>query len=139
MCYNYMINQGLYSKNQNAVAECLDEVADFIIKNGIDYSSEKEIRQIAKLTDSPSKNIRENALKVLGEAYKHLDDNIWRVLGDLSTKCRGLIEARFKKIKGGNLNPLYASASVTSFQTARPMTAMNNNDSSLGLNKNMIQ
>ena len=118
----------------------MDELADFITRNGVDYSSEKEIRHIAKLTDSPSKNIRENALKVLGEAYKNLDDNIWRVLGDLSTKCRGLIEARFKKIKGGgaSLNPLYASASVANFQTARPMTAMNNNESSLGLNKNMV-
>jgi hypothetical protein len=80
------------------------------------------MRFIAKMADAPSKNVRENALKVLGEAYKHLDDNIWRVLGDVTTKVRGLLEARFKKIKGvpAPINHLYASASVASFQTARP-------------------
>ena len=122
ICYNYVISHGLQSKNQNAVAECLDEIAEFIIKNGIDYSSEKEMKLIAKMADAPSKNVRENALKVLGEAYKHLDENIWRVLGDVTTKVRGLLEARFKKIKGGQpVNHLLSSSvSAANFQTARP-------------------
>ena len=52
-----------------AQAECLDEIADFIQKNGINYSAEKEMRLIAKMADNPAKDVRENALKVLGEAY----------------------------------------------------------------------
>ena len=71
---------------------------------------------IAKMADSPSKNVRENAVKVLGEAYKHLDDNIWTVLGPVTPKVQGLLEARFKKIKGGpSLNTMYASASLANF------------------------
>lgn len=69
-----------------AQAECLDEIAEFIIKYGIDYSSEKEMRLVAKMADHASKAIRENALKLLGEAYKHLDDNIWGVIGDVTPK-----------------------------------------------------
>lgn len=83
------------------------------------------MKLIGKMVDSPAPNVRENALKVLGEAYKHIDDNIWRILGDVTPKANSLIEARFKKIKGGPaLNTLYASASVANFNTARPQTAM---------------
>jgi cytoskeleton-associated protein 5 len=116
MCYNFIVGQGLQSKNLNAIAECLDELAEFIIRNGIDYSSDKEMKLIARLADSPSKNVRESAVKALGEAFKLLDDNIWRVIGDVTPKVQGLLEARFKKIKGGPaLNTLYASASMASF------------------------
>ena len=117
MCYNIIINVGLHSKNQNAIAECMSEIADFISKNGIEYSNEKEMRLIAKMADAPAMNVRENALKVLGEAYKHLEDTIWSVLGDVTLKVRGLLEARFKKIKGAPsaLNTLYASASMANF------------------------
>ena len=46
---------GLNSKNLTAQAECLDEIAEFIIKFGIDYSSEKEMKLIAKMADHASK------------------------------------------------------------------------------------
>ena len=65
----------------NAIAECLDELAEFIIRNGIKYSYDKEMKLIAKLADSPYKNVRESALKALGEAFKLLDDKIWRDIG----------------------------------------------------------
>jgi hypothetical protein len=98
------------------------------------------MKLIGKMVDSPAPNVRENALKVLGEAYKHIDDNIWRILGDVTPKANSLIEARFKKIKGGPaLNTMYASASVASFNTARPQTAMASNDhlaSSVGFKSN---
>ncbi len=58
------------------------------------------MKYVAKLADHSSKAIRENSLKLLGEAYKHLDENIWRVLGDVTPKVQGLLEQRFKKIKG---------------------------------------
>lgn len=38
------------------------------------------------MADNASKALRENALKLLGETYRHLDDNIWRVIGDVTPK-----------------------------------------------------
>lgn len=87
-----LIQYGLNAKNLKAVGECLDEMAEFIKAFGIEYSSEKDLRLVAKLADSPDKSIRENALKTMGEAYKHLDDDIWRILGDIPPKVQGLFE-----------------------------------------------
>lgn len=118
--YNLIVVNGLNSKNLVAQAECLDELADFIQKNGIDYSNEKEIKLIAKMADNPSKDIRENALKVLGEAYKILENSIWQAVGSVTPKVQGLLEARFKKLKAPGLE---SSASVSNFNTVRPTTS----------------
>ncbi len=94
-CYNYLI-AGLNSKNLKTKAECLDEIAEFLLINGVDYTTEKEIKTIAKLADNPDKNVRENSVKVMAEVYKHLDEDIWRIMGEVSTKSKGLFEQRFK-------------------------------------------
>jgi hypothetical protein len=57
-----------------------------LIRFGIDNCSEKELKLVAKMADNNDKNIRENALKFMGEAYKLLDDNIWRAIGDVTPK-----------------------------------------------------
>jgi hypothetical protein len=44
------------------------------------------MKLVAKMADSADKSVRENALKFMGEAYKHLDDNIWRLIGDVTPK-----------------------------------------------------
>ena len=81
-----IVNHGLNSKNLRAVGECMDEVAEFIKNYGIDYSTEKDMKLIAKMADNNDKAIRENAVAVMGEVYKHLDDDIWRVIGDVTPK-----------------------------------------------------
>jgi len=104
--YMFLIN-GLNSKNLKTKAECLDEIADFILANGVDYTTEKEIKIISKLADSPDKNVRENSVKVMAEVYTFLQEDVWRVMGDMSTKAKGLFEQRFKnemKKKGGDDN-----------------------------------
>ena len=67
-------------------------MAEFVKNFGIDFTTEKDLRLVAKLADSNDKIIRENALKTMGEAYKHLDDDIWRIIGDISPKVQGLFE-----------------------------------------------
>ena len=99
--YQLMVQYGLNSKNLRAQAECLDELAEFIGDNGIDYSSEKEMKLVAKMADNADKAIRENALKFMGEVYKVMEENVWRVIGEVTPKVQGLLEQRFKKLKGG--------------------------------------
>ena len=85
-CYNLIVQYGLNAKNLRAQAECLDELSEFLQKFGVEYSAEKEMKLVAKMADNADKCIRENALKFMGEAYKLLDDNIWRVIGDVTPK-----------------------------------------------------
>ena len=62
--------------------------------------SEKDLKLIAKLADSGDSGVREGSLQVLSEAYRVLDDDIWRVIGKVTEKVKGLLEGRFKKVKG---------------------------------------
>ena len=93
-----MIIYGINSKNLRTVSECLDEFAEFIKLFGIDYTNEKEVKLIAKMADHADKHIRENALQAIGELFKVLGEDIWRIVGDVSVKVKGLLEARFKKL-----------------------------------------
>jgi hypothetical protein len=102
--YNILVSYGLHAKNLRAVCECLEEITIFISLFGIDYSSDKELKLVAKMADHADKGIRENALKMMCEAYSHLTENIWRVIGDVTPKVQGLLEQRFKaKMKTGGL------------------------------------
>ena len=76
------------------------------------------------MADNNDKNIRENALKFMGEIYKILDDNIWRTIGDVTPKVQGLLESRFKKLKGtgggqGFSSNLAPSSSQSNFNAVR--------------------
>ena len=81
-----LVQFGLNSKNMRTSSECLDEMAECLKSNGIDYSAEKDIKLVAKLADSSDKGIRENAVKVMAEVYKHLDQDIWRIIGEVTPK-----------------------------------------------------
>ena len=84
-CYSILVQYGLNAKNLRTVAECLDEIAEFLSSFGIDYTQEKDLKIIAKLADSNDKAVRENSLKAIGEAYKLLDDDIWTFISNSVT------------------------------------------------------
>ena len=54
------------------------------------------MKQFAKLADNGDKGVREGALQALGEVYKVLDEDIWRLIGQVTIKAKGLLEGRFK-------------------------------------------
>lgn len=58
--------------------------------------------------DSKDSAVRENSIVVLSEIYKQVDEDIWRVMGTVPLKVKGLLETRFKKTKLG----LNSSASM---------------------------
>ena len=64
----------------------MDELSEYLIKYGVDYCSDKELKLVAKMADNADKNVREYALRFMGEVYKVLDDNIWRAIGDVTPK-----------------------------------------------------
>jgi cytoskeleton-associated protein 5 len=95
-----IVKFGCSHKNLKSVAESLDEIASYLQKEGISVVSEPQVKVIAKLVDSGDPGVREKSLQVLGEIYKVLDEEIYSIMGKLSVKSNGLLEQRFKKIKG---------------------------------------
>lgn len=99
LCYRMMFDTGVKSKNLKAVAEVLDEVSEYFGKNGIDMCTKKDFAQYLICADSPDKAVRENALKVFGEAYTSLGEDVWRMFPkDVPIKVKGLLEGRFKQV-----------------------------------------
>ena len=105
LCYRLIVDMGVKAKNLKSVAECLDEVADYLQQNGIDCCTKKDFALFVTMADSPDKTVRENALRVFAEAYAVLGEDIWRLLSkDVPVKVKGLLEQRFKQVakKGPN-------------------------------------
>ena len=65
--------------------------------------------------DSKDSAVRENSICVLAEIYKQVEEDIWRVMGTVPLKVKGLLETRFKKVKGG----LGASSNNLNISAAR--------------------
>jgi len=117
-----LLVDALNTKNNKVKSEVLEIIASFIQEFQAEYTSEKDAKLIAKLADNPDKAVRESALKVLSELYKILDEGIWRIIGDVSTKVQGLLEQRFKKVKmssgGGAMGQSSGSANTQSKLTS---------------------
>ena len=82
---------GLRSKNLKSTAECLDLISQMIQTFGIQIigssgssnsssssSFDKDLKEICKFLDSSDANVRNNALNVLADVYKHMRDDIWQ-------------------------------------------------------------
>jgi hypothetical protein len=106
-------------KNLKSVAENLDEVADYISKNGVDVVTKKDFALFLVCADNSDKGVRENSLKVFAEAYSLLGEDVWRMLPkDVPIKVKGLLEQRFKTVvkkAGGKAN---LAASINSNKLA---------------------
>ena len=44
------------------------------------------MKLVAKMADSSDKAIRENAVSLLAEVYKHVESDIWRIIGEVTPK-----------------------------------------------------
>jgi hypothetical protein len=55
------------------------------------------------LADSPDKGVREGSLSLLAEVYKVMNEDIWRLVGQITVKVKGLLEGRFKQFNKGGL------------------------------------
>ena len=91
-CYRIIIDHGVKNKNLKSGAECLDEIADYIVNNGVDVILKKDYKLFVDMADNKDKSVRENSLKVFGEAYTVLGEKIWTFLKDVPLIVKGLLE-----------------------------------------------
>ena len=72
--------------------------------------------------DSKDASVRENAMQVLSEIYKVVDEDIWRVVGQVPLKVKGLLEQRFKKVKGLGSSSSNLNISRSKAGAAKPVS-----------------
>jgi hypothetical protein len=130
--YRCIVDGGVKSKNLKAVAENLDEVSDYLKNNGVDSCTKKDFALFLTCADNSDKGVRENSLRVFGEAYTLLGEDVWRMFPkDIPIKVKGLLEARFKQVAkkaggaglnktGGNLNLSTNSAKPAGIKPMAP-------------------
>ena len=135
-CVQLIFKFGVSAKNLKSVAECLDEITVFVRENGADLITEKDLQLVAKLVDSPDKGVREGALTFIAEIYKILDEQIWRLMGPINIKVKGLLENRFKQFKKGPIDSMNRSMNqATPPPERRTMAAVTSNP----LNRSIAQ
>ena len=61
-CLALIIDLGCNSRTLKSASECLDEVAAWIAKDGMQSISEKQIRTVAKLVDHSDQGVKKGAL-----------------------------------------------------------------------------
>lgn len=95
--FNLILKFGVGNKNLKSVAQSLEELTIFIGNKGIDFLTEKDIKLMGQLADSNDKGVREGALSILAEVYKVQNEDIWKNLGQITVKVKGLLEGRLKQ------------------------------------------
>ena len=73
-CSQMIFKYGVQAKNLKTVKECIVILYEFIIEEGINEISGKDLQVVAKIVDHSDKNVREAALSFMDEIYKKIGD-----------------------------------------------------------------
>ena len=114
-CLALIIDFGCSSKTLKSASESLDEVAAWITKDQMQSINEKQIKTIVKLVDHSDQGVRKGALKVLGQVYSIIEEDIWKMVGKVNSKVKDLMEKRFRQVK-----ILKSSQKVSAEQSSAP-------------------
>ncbi|SNX84562.1 related to STU2 - Microtubule-associated protein (MAP) of the XMAP215/Dis1 family [Melanopsichium pennsylvanicum] len=92
------LENGLPSKNARVRTECLNEVGYLFSKNGLQVCSpSRTLPVIAKQISDRDANVRATALATIGEAYKIIGDEVYKLVGSLPGKEMSMLEERLKR------------------------------------------
>ncbi len=92
------LENGLPSKNARVRTECLNEVGYLFSKNGLQVCSpSRTLPLIAKQISDRDANVRTAALSAIGEAYKIIGDEVYKLVGSLPGKEMSMLEERLKR------------------------------------------
>ena len=113
------LENGLPSKNARVRTECLSEVGYLFSKNGLQVCSpSRTLPVIAKQISDRDANVRTAALSAIGEAYKIIGDEVYKLVGALPGKEMSMLEERLKRTTVPS-----ASGSAAGGSAARPAPA----------------
>lgn len=105
------LENGLPSKNARVRTECLNEVGYVFSKNGLQVCSpSRTLPVIAKQISDRDANVRTAALSAIGEAYKIIGDEVYKLVGSLPGKEMSMLEERLKRTTAPSSSGVAASA-----------------------------
>ncbi|KAJ1020613.1 hypothetical protein NDA16_004006 [Ustilago loliicola] len=114
------LENGLPSKNARVRTECLNEVGYVFSKNGLQVCSpSRTLPVIAKQISDRDASVRTAALSAIGEAYKIIGDEVYKLVGSLPGKEMSMLEERLKRTTAPSSSGAIASAA----SAARPAAA----------------
>ncbi|RCH78924.1 stu2 protein, partial [Rhizopus stolonifer] len=97
---NYLLDAAGTSKNAKARAECLEEVASLIQKNGMSVMlPNKALPVIATHIGDKDNSVRSAALNAIAQAYILVGDAVMKYMTRLGDKEKGMLEERLKRTK----------------------------------------
>jgi cytoskeleton-associated protein 5 len=97
------VMKGLESKNSRTRTECLDEIASLLQRNGLNvFNPSKSLPLIATQVSDRDSSVRNASLGAICQAYLKLGDDIYKYLGRLSDKDKGIITERIRRLPAGN-------------------------------------
>ncbi|EST07076.1 CLASP N-terminal domain protein [Kalmanozyma brasiliensis GHG001] len=109
------LENGLPSKNARVRTECLSEGGYLFSKNGLQVCSpSRTLPVIAKQISDRDANVRTAALSTIGEAYKIIGDEVYKLVGALPGKEMSMLEERLKRT---------TAPSASGAATAKPAVA----------------
>lgn len=105
--------KGLESKNSRTRAECLDELAYLIQRNGLGVCVPGKVFPVisAQVSDRDAP-VRNAALGVIVQAYLLVGDSVFKYLGRISDKDKSLIDERIKRLPSDGFKGATESISV---------------------------
>ena len=110
--FNFLL-KALESKNSRVRAECLDEIALLVQRNGLtSFVPSKILPPIASQIADRDASVRNSALNALTQAHAVLGDELFGLIGKISDKDRDMLVERLKRVKGSNA-PIIEAGSVS--------------------------
>jgi hypothetical protein len=85
-------------KGVAASLNIVSEFVEFHQDKCTEYLTDKDLKVVAKTADASDKGAREAAVKTLGSVYRYLGMDIYKAIGTITDKVKGLLEGRFKII-----------------------------------------
>lgn len=95
--FNHILDSAASSKNAKARAECLEEIGALIQRNGISVMiPNKSLPLVATHIGDRDAGVRNAALNAIAQAYILVGDTVYKYVGRLAEKEKGMLEERLK-------------------------------------------
>lgn len=108
------IMKGLDSKNSRTRTECLDEIASLLQRSGSSvFNASKSLPLIVSQVSDRDSSVRNASLGAICQAYLLLGDDIYKSIGRLADKEKGIIMERIRRLPSPAAKIAFAEPVVT--------------------------